>query len=196
MKSIYIELRGKTPLLMHRYIGEQPSQAKPPRGKKTEEWIKTQQRRDWMNSAYYNPVDQRFELPSEVIEGAMAEAAKKIRKGTDFKQSVTVEEFSVPLWIYSGPDDPKGRLAAGTLESYYERAEHRDLRGVGIQKARVDRCRPRFNYWGVKFMVIYDPDVVELSDLRSTLERVIIGDYRPKYGQAQLVTFGELGLAA
>lgn len=191
----YVELRGKLGgMLMHRNPGDQPSKEKAPRGAKTQSWIDKQHKEDWIQSAYWDENEKCFHVPPEVIEAALATAARKIRMGKSFQASVSVEDVFVPLYIYSGPEDQKGQKAnGGKLEDWYK-APYIDLRSVGIQASRVDRCRPRFPHWGIKFTLIYEEDVVSPDQLQKACANAIIGDFRPRFGRVALTKFESVNL--
>ena len=185
-KNITVGLRGKSPLLMNRYPGELPSEPKAPRGKKTQEHIDLNRKKKWLRAAYFT--NGQFHIPPENLESMMVAGARKNRRGEDFKSSVAVVEDFVPLIGYSGPEDTKGKELTGKLEDYYV-PDHVDVRGVVIQKARVDACRPIFRHWGIRFTVSYDSEVIEDADVRRALEKTALGDFRPRFGRFSIVEF-------
>ena len=174
MKQLKVTLTGISPLLMHRYLGEQPSAEKCPRGKKTQDWIDKQRQKQWLEAAYWIE-GVGFHVPPENIEAMLASGAKSIRMGTDFKKYVAFVEDVIPLLV-------SGKRANGSLESWYK-PEHIDLRGVVIQKARVDRCRPIFRDWSVEFTVAYDETNITAEQVRKSLEGQSLGDFRPRFGR-------------
>jgi hypothetical protein len=183
MKTISIEIQGISPLLMNRYGGEKPSEPKPPRGKKTQDWIDKKHHQQWTEAAHW--VDGKgFHIPPEALEAMLSCGARKIRMGQDFKQCVSIVEDFVPLLVWDGSE--KYRPANGTLESYYRR-EHIGLRGVVIGKARVDRCRPVFKDWSLKFNVSFDESIVTEENIKTALERQQVGDFRPRFGRFKVV---------
>lgn len=179
-KQVTIKLRGVTPLLMHRYGGEKVPRPKPPRGKKTQQWIDEYRQEKWLDACYHD--GEKFYIPAENLDSMLAKGATKFRKGKDFQYSVQVDDFIVPLIVYSGLDDKVGRIATGPKEDWYK-PEYVDLRGAVIGKIRIDACRPIFRQWGLKFTVTYDSQVVEESEIRQALERNSLGDYRPRFGR-------------
>jgi hypothetical protein len=68
-----------------------------------------------------------------------------------------------------------------------------DKQGVVVQKARIMRCRPRFDEWELRFEMILRDERLEPLNIRNILESagkyVGIGDYRPRYGLFQIVEF-------
>ena len=178
MKHFQIEIEGKVPLLMHRYCGEQPSAEKAPRGKKTQEHIDANRIKDWTQSAYYQD-GRGFHIPPENIEAALAAGATKFRMGKDFKGAVAVEDDFIPLLIPNGG----GAYSPATkpLKNYYV-PDHIDIRGVVIQKARIDRCRPIFRQWALQFTVVTE-DTISLKQIEDSLANCQIGDFRPRFGR-------------
>jgi hypothetical protein len=185
LREIRITIRSIAPILMNRYIGEQLPMEKPK--KKTQQWIDDTHKKDWMDRAYFDS-EKGFHIPPEMIEGMLIHGAKKQRQGELFKEAVAVVEDFIPLIVYNGPEDTKGKILKGKLEDYYKR-EHIDLRGVVIQRARVDRCRPIFRHWGIDFTVRYDNELVEESDIRTALRRACLGDFRPRFGRCRVTEF-------
>ncbi|HDM75000.1 MAG TPA: hypothetical protein ENG51_00845 [Deltaproteobacteria bacterium] len=69
-----------------------------------------------------------------------------------------------------------------------------DIRPVVVQRSRILRARPRFDKWGLKFVVVNkDPQVL----LRDTMRRIVedagkwigLGDFRPEFGLFKVVRF-------
>jgi hypothetical protein len=178
MKRFAVEIVGKVPLLMHRYVGEQPSMIKAPRGKKMQEHIDAARERDWRQAAYYRD-GSGWHIPPENIEAALASGAMKFRMGKDFKAAVAVEDDFIPLLVPNGG----GVYAPATkpLMSYYV-PDHIDTRGVVIQKSRIDRTRPIFREWGLQFTIISEDEISE-KQIYDALDNCQIGDFRPRFGR-------------
>ena len=68
-----------------------------------------------------------------------------------------------------------------------------DKQSVKIGTARISRCRPRFDDWDLKFQIKITDDRIEPLTLKSILENaglyVGIGDYRPRYGLFEIVSW-------
>ena len=184
--DIAVAIRGKSPLLMHRYAGEEPSAVKPPRGKKTQEHIDAQRKKKWLKAAYF--ADGMFHMPPENLEAMLFTSARKIRKGVQFKEAVAVVEDFIPLTVYGDAEDKKGRKLTGNLEDFFQ-PEYIDIRGVVIQKSRVDACRPIFRHWGLAFTIRYDNEVLDESDIQIALAKGCLGDFRPRFGRYTVVKF-------
>lgn len=193
MEAVRVELRSVTPLLMHRYGGAKPSAEKAPRGKKTQAHIDAEYRKDWFGAAYWQ--DGTFHIPPEIVEAAVAEAAKDFRLGKTFKKAIWVLDYFLPLRIYDSPEDTKGWQASGELESYY-RAPFIDIRGVRLGPSKIDRCRPIFHNWGLSFTVRFDETQISADQLQRALTSMAIGDFRPRYGRSKIVTFELEAVAA
>lgn len=77
-KSIKVTIRDISPLLMNRYCGEQPSAAKPPRGKKTQEWIDQERKRHWLKAAHFDESGKLFHIPPEAFRNAADETGRHL----------------------------------------------------------------------------------------------------------------------
>ena len=193
VKSVQVQLRSVTPLLMHRYGGSKPSAEKAPRGKKTQAHIDAELRKDWFGAAYWE--NGTFHIPPEIIEAALADAAKDFRLGKTFKKAMSVEDFFIPLQIFKDAGDQVGYQASGELDDWYK-SEFVDVRGVRLGPSRIDRCRPIFRNWGLSFTVKYDEAQITADQVRRALEAMAIGDFRPRYGRSKVAAFESLWVAA
>lgn len=115
-------------------------------------------------------------LPSDVIEAAIINGAKKHKLGNQFKSGILIDK-DFPL-EYEGPTTPEEIWADGNFT---------DMRPVRIQKNAVMRCRPIFNSWSLTFTVNYLPNVLNKDQIQEAVEsaglQIGVGDYRPKYGR-------------
>jgi hypothetical protein len=136
---------------------------------------------EWYGSLY---VDKNGHpcLPGEVIEAAIAEGAKKTKRGKDAKAAIVVDG-DFPL-EYNGPKTADGLWNHG---GFLKRA------GVRVKQNRVIRSRPIFSEWSVMFDVQWDPLIIksesDLMDIIADAGRVGIGDWRPKFGRFEVVSF-------
>lgn len=181
MKQLKVKITGISPLLMHNGRGANPldpltrahSALTKKRGK-TESDHEAIARSEWEVSLYHDKEMGPY-LSAAALDGCLKASAKSSKLGKTFGQSVMVVEDMVPI-EYSGPRDLDGLFKAG----------FHDVRGVVIGKARVMRCRPKFNKWAASFTVAFDEQEVN----HDAVERVIlaagkkagIGDYRPEKG--------------
>jgi len=180
MKELIIQLKGKSPLLMHRYGGEKPAAVKVKTASKTEAWLEEMHKKDWLQSAYF---DEKigFYIPPQNCEAMLIEGARASRQGKTFESSMSVVEFMIPLIVYAGPELTTIKHLNDNLESHYI-PEHIDLRGVKLT-GRVDRCRPIFRFWGLLFTVRYDNKRLTVKDFEAALDEGALGDYRPRFGR-------------
>ena len=121
--------------------------------------------------------------PSSHIEGCMIKAATEFfikgHKGKRFTDRV------------------KAFVDVQPMEIIHKNQEwHTDTRSVVIQRNRVNRRRPCFPEWNLAFqVVIKDPEAVPPATLHEILEYggryVGIGDFRPKFGQFEVVKWQE-----
>jgi hypothetical protein len=181
IETYVIKIRGLSPLLHHRYGGEQPTQPKP--RVKTQAWIDSMHKKDWTTSAYWDE-QIGFHVPGDSVSAMLAEGAKRMRKKPTFETFSECQEFMLPLIYYRSPEDKEGVYLKGNLEDYYVR-EHIDLRRSVIPStgASVDRCRPVFKHWGLEFTVNIENRFLSLADLQSAMEWGCLCDFRPRFGR-------------
>lgn len=110
---------------------------------------------EWMGGLYLN-ADQRVIVPGFVIEGAMYEAGKAIRKGPQVQGGL--RSPGDWLLLYPGPK---------SLDKLKEDAEYRFTVGVKnpSTKGRLMRTRPIFRQWQLKFDLEYRPDMLSEKDV-------------------------------
>ncbi len=166
----HVKINGIAPLLQHRYNGNAPAG----RGRQI-----PKPEAEAENALYRNGVGQTYE-PSSHIEGALVKAStvrrvegrgKKSYKDF-FRAGVIVEPMEIPLeasWVV-------------------------DVQGVIVQRSRVMRARPRFDSWTLEFDIVNnDPSNIGddlVKDVLAEAGRYVgIGDYRPKYGRFEVVSF-------
>lgn len=125
-------------------------------------------------------------IPGFVIDGCLVAGAKKRRLGKTFQSCVHAADDLYKL-EYDGPRDREG---------LWSDPRFRDYRGVQVNRARVYRTRPKFTNWRLKFVVELFPCELNPDDVK---EAVInggaysgIGDFRPRFGLFNLVSFKEL----
>lgn len=187
MSTIQVEIQGISPLLQHRYIFKDEFEEK---AKKRTGVIDYSN--EWVKSLYWNEEVGVYQ-PASHIEGALIKAAvnfqipgkrKKTYKDL-FKSAVFVGPDVIPLGIKGSPEEllKKGRLVI-------------DKRCVVVQKSRVERLRPRFDAWALKFQIEVHDDQIHPDAVREILEYAGrfcgIGDFRPRYGRFQVSLFKPL----
>jgi hypothetical protein len=185
-KTVEFEIEGVAPLLMHNGQLADPMNkfAKAmkkvsSKKKKTDEDYEELARHEFMGGLYVNEQGHPC-IPGEVLEATIASGAKHTKKGKVAKSAIIVDgNFPV---IYEGPKTP---------EKLFEDDNFRHVCGVKVGQARVMRTRPKFNAWGVKFVVHYLPDVVDEREIATFVEdagRVSgLCDGRPRFGRFNVV---------
>lgn len=186
--NLEIEIRGVAPLLMHRWPGDQPTAKK--HSVRTQAIIDAMHRADWLRGAYWQE-GTGFIVPGDVIDATIKHGARWSRKGKDFEAFGFTPEDTVPLLVFKDSTDTKGRHLNGRLEDFYT-PEYIDLRGVVIKKVRVDRCRPIFQNWGLRFHYTYNDAFIQLSDVKEALSHGAMGDYRPRFGRFEVLQCKEV----
>ena len=143
--------------------------------KKTEETHAEMARLEWLGGLYVNSEGKPI-MPSENIEASIYEGAKKQKLGKAFKSSVFVNEDAI--------------LDIGTTKKVTDLwgdDNYRDTRGVRVGTSRVMRTRPIFRDWKTTFIVMFDDEQInETEVMRAIVDtgRLIgFGDYRPKFGR-------------
>lgn len=119
-------------------------------------------------------------MPGANIEACIRDGAKVTRSGQNAIAGISVPEDS-PI-IYSGPKGGEELWASGKFA---------DTRSVKIQKNVIDRTRPIFRQWSLKFTVYYDTEVIANEDtvrgfIREAGRIKGIGDYHPRFGRFRI----------
>ena len=176
MKTIKVKIKGVCPLLQHRFPIEEHGENKKVSKKKI--YIPEEE----AEKACYRGKDGMLYQPSEHIYQAMVQAS------TDFK--------------FEGRKTYKEVVKAGIVVEP-EFIPHNkntwdeiDARRVNVQRSAVVRWRPRLNEWELEFDIqIIDDENITPSILKDILDRAGqlkgIGDYRPRFGRFQVVSWEE-----
>lgn len=156
--------------------------------KKTDDIYLKMAQTEWMGGLYLDE-DMRPIMPSVNLEGMMTEAAGKLRMKGHAKSAITV--INNPLIEHDGP---KNATATDLWAVPKRRFIH--TASVKIQRNRIMRTRPYFQKWELEFDVEVDGSVMQKGDIQQLLEvggRLVgLGDYRPKFGKFEVVSFQEL----
>jgi hypothetical protein len=121
-------------------------------------------------------------IPSNNVHELLREAATKWRKGAEISRSLVITEFRLPL-IYDGPRDQQGLWDKGFR--YTTMAAN-----GGVNRGRVQRCRPMFPGWSLVAEIAYDPEALDFHLLERVVEnsqKYGLGDYRPMFGSFEAV---------
>jgi len=152
--------------------------------KKTDEDYEELAKIEWEAGLYFGQETGPF-IPSINVEGMLRDAAKKLRKGTDIKQSVRVFPLEIPLG-YNGPRDLDGLKKIAFSGDKVNGEDFFDSRAVGVNQSTVMRTRPRFNKWWLEFEITADDTVFNADDIIQILaiagSKIGLSDYRPRYG--------------
>jgi len=172
MQSVKVKIKGIVPLLQNRFPMEEENEEK---AKRRDE--KFDPKDDADRSLYRN--DDGCYIPSTWIEAALRETAKEFKgKGkASLKATILASVFVEPEEI------PLGK------KNYDEI----DRRPAVIQRQRIVKSRPRFNSWEIKFVINFDESRIKKETLKQILDEAGqckgLGDYRPKFGRFQVVSF-------
>ena len=183
MKTIKIELKGLSPLLMHSCRGVNPLdplviELKKLTSKrtKTEEDLRRISDIEWELSLYWDDGIGLY-IPAECIEACVRDAAKKQKKGKTIVCGFSCLDMMNPL-------DIGEKLTKEQMRSDFR---FRDVRCMCVQKNRVMRTRGRFNMWKCSLLATYDENILDLRTVTDALEYagnyVGLLDSRPRYGK-------------
>ncbi len=172
MKTIEVEIRGTSPLLIHRF-SEDSEQAKSSRRMK----VSDRDPREEATKCCYIAPDGTYYFSAFSIPGAMGNAGanhkmRGSRKSLRFVVPSAVRVTSEAITILNGNGPAK------TFEV--------DARPVTIPatKGRIMRYRPRFDSWGAQFTLTLDDNSLSIEDAHALLVEagtyIGIGDFRPE----------------
>jgi hypothetical protein len=172
MKTVQVEIRGITPLLIHRF-GEEAEA-----GKKTRRIeVKDRNPRDEARKVAYIATDGTFYFNAFAIPNSMGNAGSS-HKATGSRKSL---RFVVPSAVRMDTDAVTIMNGSGPAKDFEV-----DARPVTIPatKGRVMRYRPRFEQWGAKFMLHIDDELLSPEMAHQLLneagQSIGIGDFRPE----------------
>lgn len=187
MKTVQVEIRGITPLLIHRF-SEDAEQ-----GKKTRriEATKTDPREEATKHAYIAN-DKTFYFNAFAIPSAMGNAGAN-HKARGTRKSL---RYVVPSAVRMSTDTVTILNGAGPAKDFEV-----DSRPVTIPatKGRIMRHRPRFDCWGAKFELMVDDNLLSAEMAHQLLQEagqsIGIGDFRPEkrgpFGTFRVTKFEE-----
>lgn len=188
MKTIEIEIRGTSPLLIHRFTEAAESDKKV---RSVE--VDNRNPRDEATKAAYIAPDGSFFFNGFAIPCAMANAGSN-HKMRGSRKSL---RFIVPSAVRMESDTVTILNGAGPAKDFEV-----DSRPVTIPatKGRIMRHRPRFDCWGAKFTLKINDSLIAVKDCQKLLEEagdyIGIGDFRPQkagpFGCFRVIEFREL----
>ena len=175
MQKVKVEIEGIAPLLMNRFVMENPDEEKGAKRRDKQYDIKED-----TEKALYKDKKIGCYAPSAWIEACLRETAKQFKgKGRSSLKATILSSVFV--------DSEKIPLNKDTYDAI-------DVRPVVIQRNRVVKGRPRFDSWKLKFVLNFNEERIKKETLKDILEEAGatkgIGDYRPKFGRFKLVKFG------
>ena len=182
MKTIEVELKGTSPLIMHSCVGVNKLHPLTialdrlnGKRKKTEEDFRKISDLEWEIGIYWDDQVGLY-LPAENIEATIREGAKSFKKGKTFERGFNCINMLNPVDI--GENLTKDQMFADF--------RFRDVRAMRVQTNRIMRTRPRFNMWRCTFRACYDERSLDFKDIVNAIdyagEKVGLCDSRPRYG--------------
>ena len=172
MKTVNVEIRGTTPLLIHRF-GEEAEQG----GATRKIMVQKRDPREEATKAAYIAKDGTYYFSAFSIPNSMGSAGANHK----MKGSRKTLRFVVPSAVRVTSDTITILNGAGPAKSFEV-----DSRPVTIPatKGRIMRHRPRFDQWGAKFDLLINDDQLSLDSAHQLLneagQSVGIGDFRPE----------------
>lgn len=187
MKTIAVEIRGTSPLLIHRF-GEDAEQAKATRRVE----VNTKDPREEARKVAYIAPDGTFFFSAFAIPNAMGNAGSNHKaKGT--RKTL---RYVVPSAVRMTTDTVTILNGAGPANDFEV-----DARPVTIPatKGRIMRYRPRFDCWGAQFDLVVNDDLLSVDMAHQLLQeagqQIGIGDFRPEkrgpFGTFRVTRFEE-----
>ena len=187
MKRVQVEIRGVTPLLIHRFNEDAEKASKTRRVE-----VKDRDPRQEATKNAYIAKDGTFYFSAFSITGSMGNAGAS-HKSTGSRKSL---RFVVPSAVRMLSDTITILNGAGPAKDFEV-----DSRPVTIPatKGRVMRHRPRFDQWGAKFDLQIDDELLSVEMAQRLLteagQSIGIGDFRPEkrgpFGTFRVTKFEE-----
>lgn len=187
MKSVQVEIRGITPLLIHKF-GEEAETSKATRRIE----MKKKDPREEARKVAYIAADGTYYFNAFAIPNSMGNAGAS-HKATGSRKSL---RYVVPSATRMDTDAVTIMNGNGPAKNFEV-----DARPVTIPatKGRIMRYRPRFNDWGAKFVLHVDDDLLSLEMAHQLLneagQSIGIGDFRPEkrgpFGRFRVVEWKE-----
>ena len=189
MKTIDVEIRGNTPLLIHKFA-EQAEQSKATR----RVMVDSMNPRDEATKNAYIAQDGTYYFNAFSVPATMANAGVNHK----MRGSRKTLKFVVPSAVRMESDTVTILDGEGKAAKNFEV----DGRPVTIPatKGRVMRYRPRFDQWSAKFRLILNDQMLSSEDAHRLLneagESIGIGDFRPEkrgpFGTFRVTKFEEI----
>lgn len=182
MKNVKLKLVGVSPILLHNGQTADPlnrfaKAMKQVSGKrnKTEADLMELARLEFLAGLYLNS-DGQVVLPDFMVEAALINGAKKVKRGPDAKAGMFVDGDA--LLQYG--EDLDGE-ALWDSERYVNKSK------VRVGTSSVMRYRPMFREWSAEVTIAFSDEILNESDIVDFAQRagqmVGLGDWRPKFGR-------------
>lgn len=175
-------LIGQSPLLMHSEKLADPTNPDTRALKKlsstrqkTDEILEQMRRVEWFGGLYLNARGPC--LPEGNVLAALGDGARKSKLGKQVKAGVfgAARDFDLQ---YEGPRDAAALFADPRFVDY---------RSVGVNQARVMRCRPVFEEWQCTIDLVVLTEIITEEQVFDALvtagAQCGICDHRPQYGR-------------
>lgn len=187
MKNVKVEIRGITPLLIHKF-SEDAEQAKATRRME----VKQRDPREEATKNAYIAHDGTYYFSAFSIPSAMGNAGSN-HKARGTRKTL---RFVVPSAVRMMRDTVTILNGSGPAKNFEV-----DSRPVTIPatKGRVMRYRPRFDQWGAEFDITVDDNLLSVEMAHQLLQEagqsIGIGDFRPEkrgpFGTFRVTKFEE-----
>lgn len=146
--------------------------------KKTDEDIEAISQIEFEGGCYWDD-ELGLYIPAENLEACLCNGAKVNKNGKKAKLAIRVIEPKIKL-----RHDAQGK---SLTEIYHEdNGKYQDNRFVVVNRARVLRCRPRFDRWGFECTVQLDETIMTQEEFQDVVSNAgatcCLGDIRPRYG--------------
>lgn len=195
MDVVNVKIEGTTPLLMHNGQLADPLndwsrklKGVTSKRQKTDDDYMEMAKIEFMGSLYFDKKDGVY-MPGDNIATMVRDGGTLKKRGRMVQRGADCPELRIPL-IYNGPR---------TMDALWDVTDFRDIRTIknGSTGGRTPRCRPVFKEWALAFQLWYEPEMINLADLRQCVEDagmyVGLGDYRPgspkggRFGRFKLI---------
>lgn len=166
MKNIKVTWKGTTPLIMHSCAGVNPLhpiarelKTYTAKRKKTDEDLVKISDLEWELGLYWDD-NVGLYIPCDNIMKTVQEGAQARKRGKDIQKAFYVKEMMIPLDIGEKLDKDQLR----------EQYRFRDVRAMTVQRAKINRTRPRFNDWRITFTAQFDENIIDFNTVVEAME--------------------------
>lgn len=186
MEILTIKIEGTAPLLMHSDKLANPllpetraHKELTGKRKKTDEDHLAIARSEFVSGAYWDETSG-FYVPGQNFDATFLAGAKLQKLGTAWKRGALVMTDRAKL-VFEGPKTP---------DTLWQDTRFVDCRGVKVGTAKIMRYRPIFSEWSCQLEVAFNPDVLNLGEVKKALSDAgaLIGvcEYRPRFGRFEV----------